>query len=207
MIEISSTAELFPHSAFVNNGRISEVENRTVPLDGIETRDDEDGFRHLVGVVVPWAGQYQMPNGVTESFHRGAFTKTLAERAKTVPLYIEHATRDQLPVGMSTDWQNTNDGLVADFRMAPTSRAEEVLRLAQVGMVSGLSVGFIPIRNRSEMRGDRQHIVRLEARLDHVGFVQTPAYDEARVVAMRHFDPDDASAAPRLARRRAEFLT
>ena len=69
-------------------------------------------------------------------------------------------------------------------------------------MVSGLSVGFRPIRNRSEKRNDRPHVVRLEAALDHVGFVATPAYDDARVLSVRAFDPDDVDHAPRLARWR-----
>lgn len=186
---------------------MTSVENRTIPFDGIETRTDGDGYRHLVGVVVPWAGEYRMPSGVTESFERSAFTKTLAERGDQIPLYQQHESRTTLPVGTSISWENTADGLIADFRMARTERAREVLELADDGMVSGLSVGFVPIRNRSEMRGDRQHIVRVEARMDHVGFVAVPAYGDARVLAVRHFDPDDASAAPRLARRRAEFLT
>ena len=186
---------------------MNELENRTVPFDGIETRTDDDGYRHLVGVVVPWAGEYRLPSGVTESFERGAFAKTLQERGDRIPLYQQHESRTTLPVGTSVSWQNTDDGLIADFRMARTERAREVLELAEDGMVSGLSVGFVPIRNRSEMRGDRQHVVRVEARLDHVGFVAQPAYDDARVLAVRHFDPDDDQTAPRLARWRGTFLT
>jgi HK97 family phage prohead protease len=179
-----------------------EMEQRTVAFDGIETRTDGDGFRHLVGIVVPWSGTYRMPNGVTESFERSAFTKTLAERGDRIPLYQQHATSDTLPVGTSVSWENTADGLVADFRMARTERAAEVLSLAEDGMVSGLSVGFIPIRNRQETRNDRPHVVRVEARIDHVGFVAKPAYDDARVLAVRQFDPDNEDHAPLLARWR-----
>lgn len=183
-----------------------ELETRTVPLAGVETRTDDDGARHLVGVVVPWAGTYEMPNGVTESFERNAFTKSIAERGDRIPLYQQHATRETLPVGTSASWENTADGLVCDFRMARTTDAENVLNLAADGHVSGLSVGFVPIRNRSEMRGDQRHVVRVEARLDHVGFVAVPAYDDARVLTVRHFDPDDADHAPRLARWRGMLL-
>ena len=184
---------------------MSELETRTVAFDGMETRTDDDGFRHLVGVVVPWAGEYRMANGMTESFERSAFAKTLQERGDKIPLYQQHESRSTLPVGNSVEWQNTNDGLVADFRMARTERAAEVLSLAADGMVTGLSVGFVPVRSRTETRGDTRHIVRVEARMDHVGFVSQPAYDGARVLAVRHFDADDPATAPRLARWRSAF--
>jgi hypothetical protein len=179
-----------------------EIQTRHIELAGLETREDDDGFRHLVGVVVPWHGTYTMPNGTTESFARTAFDKSVQERGDRIALYQQHATTDTLPVGNAVEWSNTADGLVADFRMARTARADEVITLAEDGLVSGLSVGFRPIRNRSEKRNDRPHVVRLEAALDHVGFVATPAYDDARVLAVRAFDPDDEQHAPRLARWR-----
>lgn len=179
-----------------------DLETRTVQWQGVETRTDDDGFRHLVGVVVPWAGQYKLPNGAIESFERGAFTKTLQERGTSIPLYQQHESRSTLPVGQAVEWRNEPEGLICDFKMARTRDADDVLTLAQDGMVTGLSVGFIPVRSRTETRGDQQHIVRLEARLDHVGFVAQPAYDDARVLAVRHFDPDDEAQAPLLARWR-----
>ena len=89
---------------------MTEIETRTVTFDGIETRTDDDGFRHLVGIVVPWDGEYHMPNGLTESFERGAFTKTLQERGDRIPLYQQHESRSTLPVGNSVNWENTADG-------------------------------------------------------------------------------------------------
>jgi hypothetical protein len=41
--------------------------------------------------------------------------------------------------------------------------------------------------------------------MDHVGFVAQPAYDGARVLAVRHFDADDPEIAPKLARWRGAF--
>lgn len=186
---------------------MKDLETRTVAWQGVEIRTDENGFRHLDGVVVPWAGRYTLPNGSIESFERGAFTKTLQERGNTIPLFQQHESRSTLPVGQAVEWRNEPDGLHATFKMARTRDAEDVLNLAQDGMVTGLSVGFIPVRSRTETRGDQQHVVRLEARLDHVGFVSQPAYDGARVLAVRNFDPDDEEQAPALARWRGIWLT
>ena len=175
------------------------LETRTVELEYLELRDDDDGH-HLVGIVAPWhstfdAGEY------LETFHRTVFDKSITERGTRIPLLEQH-DRNKHPVGMSLSWENTNDGLVADFRLANTPRADESRQLVLDNMVTGLSVAFQPIRNRTETRDGRRHVQRLEARLDHVGLVTSSAYSEAKVLAVRAYDPDDPHVAPRLAKWR-----
>jgi HK97 family phage prohead protease len=175
------------------------LETRTVELEYLELRDDDDGH-HLVGIVAPWhstfdAGEY------LETFARTVFDKSIQERGTRIPLLEQH-DRNKHPVGMSLSWENTNDGLVADFRLANTPRADESRQLVLDNMVTGLSVAFQPIRNRTETRDGRRHVQRLEARLDHVGLVTASAYSEAKVLAVRAYDPDDPQVAPRLAKWR-----
>ena len=175
------------------------LETRTVDLEYLELRDDDDGH-HLVGIVAPWhstfdAGEY------LETFARTVFDKSIQERGTRIPLLEQH-DRNKHPVGMSLSWENTNDGLVADFRLANTPRADESRQLVLDNMVTGLSVAFQPIRNRTETRDGRRHVTRMEARLDHVGLVTASAYSEAKVLAVRAYDPDDPQVAPRLAKWR-----
>ena len=175
------------------------LETRTVELEYLELRDDDDGH-HLVGIVAPWhstfdAGEY------LETFARTVFDKSIQERGTRIPLLEQH-DRNKHPVGMSLSWENTNDGLVADFRLANTPRADESRQLVLDNMVTGLSVAFQPIRNRTETRDGRRHVTRMEARLDHVGLVTASAYSEAKVLAVRAYDPDDPHVAPRLAKWR-----
>ena len=175
------------------------LETRTVELEYLELRDDDDGH-HLVGIVAPWhstfdAGEY------LEKFARTCFDKSIAERGTRIPLLEQH-DRNKHPVGMSLSWENNNDGLVADFRLANTPRADESRQLVLDNMVTGLSVAFQPIRNRTETRDGRRHVTRMEARLDHVGLVTASAYSEAKVLAVRAYDPDDPQVAPRLAKWR-----
>ena len=178
---------------------MNELETRTIELAGIELRDDDDGH-HLVGIVAPWHSTYDTGRYI-EKFGQSVFDKSIAERGDRIPLLEAH-NRDRNPIGMAVKWEKTNHGLVADFRLARTARGEEARTLALDGMVTGLSVGFHPIRNKTTTVEGRQQIERLEARLDHVGFVTAPAYAEAQVVAVRAFDPDDKELAPRLARWR-----
>ena len=180
------------------------IETRTVELEYLELRDDDDGH-HLIGIVAPWhttfdAGEY------VEAFARTAFDKSIAERGLKIPLLEQH-DRNRHPVGMSMSWETTADGLLADFRLANTSRADESRQLAAEGMVTGLSVAFQPVRNKTETRDGRRHVTRVEARLDHVGLVTAAAYGEAKVLAVRSYDPDDPDVAPRLARWRHLLAT
>jgi HK97 family phage prohead protease len=176
------------------------LETRTVELEYLELRDDDDGSHHLVGIVAPWHSTFDAGDYI-EQFAKTVFDKSIAERGTKIPLLEQH-DRNRHPVGMSMSWENTNDGLVADFRLANTPRADESRQLVVDNMVTGLSVAFQPIRNRTETRDGRRHVQRLEARLDHVGLVTSSAYSEAKVLAVRAYDPDDPHVAPRLAKWR-----
>lgn len=105
---------------------------------------------------------------------------------------------------MSVRWEKSAEGLIGEFKLAPTPRGEEARTLAATGMVTGLSVGFLPIRNRTSTVNGRQHIARLEAKLDHVGLITTgrQAYSDAKVLSVRAYDPDDPETAPLLAKWR-----
>ena len=148
------------------------IETRAVEGE-LEIRDDlDDDYRHLIGIVVPWNATYKMPDGRTESFDPAAFDKSVKARGDRIPLFQNHETTLAMPVGMAVSFTNRQDGLLADFKMARTLRGDESTSLARDRFVTGLSVGFRPIRNRSERRGDTDHVVRLEAALDHVGLLR-----------------------------------
>jgi len=183
---------------------MSELITRTLEVAALELREGDDGH-HLVGVVAPFHATYDAGTFV-EDFAPGVFDKSIAERGTRIPLLEQH-DHGRNPIGMAVSWEKTNDGLVGDFRLARTTRGDEARQLALDGMVTGMSVGFHPIRNKTQNREGRQYVTRLEARLDHVGFVTAPAYSEAQVVSVRAFDPDDPEVAPRLARWRHLLAT
>lgn len=178
---------------------MSELETRTIEFSDLETRTDNDGH-HIVGLVVPWKSSFDAGRFI-ETLSSSVFDKSIQERGNRIPLLEQHDTQRH-PIGMAVKWDKTADGLIADFRLANTARGEEARTLASEGMVTGLSVGFIPVRNKTTQVDGRQHITRLEAKLDHVGLVNQPAYSEARVLSTRAYDPDDETIVPRLARWR-----
>lgn len=184
---------------------MNPLETRFLDLgSALELREDSDGFHYLTGLVAPWSATYEFEPNVTEEFAPGVFSKSIRERGDKIPLLEQHST-DRFPIGQSVAWEETSEGLVAEFRLARTPRAEEARQLALDGDVQGMSVGFRPIRNRVEKRSGKKHVLRVEAMLDHVGMVNRSAYPTARVLAVREFDPDDPQSAPNLARARARL--
>ena len=142
-----------------------------------------------------------------ETLAPGVFKKSIAQRGDRIGLKEQHG-RDRFDIGRSSIWEDTSDGLVGTFKLAGTDRAREALTLIREGFLDGLSVGFRPLRNRVTDEGGRRHVARLDAALDHVGLVHSPAYDTARVLEARDddqvpFDPDSVLCAPNLARYRA----
>lgn len=182
---------------------MSNYEIRTVEFAHFEVREGEDGH-HLVGIVAPFGALYDAGRYM-ERFAPTAFDKSIKERGTRIPLLEQHAT-DRLPIGMATNWQKTNDGLIGDFLLARTARGEEARQLAMDGMVTGFSVGFIPVRNQTDEMNGKPLITRQEVKLDHVGFVRNPAYAEAQLVSVRSYDPDDPETAPRLAKWRGLII-
>jgi len=174
------------------------IETRTIEFAGLETRDETDGH-YLTGLVAPIHGQYDNTNYI-ETFTSNTFDKSIKERGNNIPLLEQHDTT-AFPIGMSVRWEKSSEGLIGEFKLASTPRGEEARTLAADGMVTGLSVGFIPVRNKTTTVNGRQNIQRLEAKLDHVGLITTgrQAYGDAKGLAVRAYFPDDEEIVPRLA--------
>ena len=177
------------------------IETRTIEFAGLETRDTDDGH-YLTGIVAPFQSTYDNQSYI-ETFTSSKFDKSTSERGQNIPLLEQHDT-SRHPIGMSVRWEKSAEGLIGEFKLAPTPRGEDARTLAAEGMVTGLSVGFVPIRNRTSTVNGRKHIERLEAKLDHVGLITTgrQAYSEAKVLSVRAYDPDDPLTAPLLAKWR-----
>ena len=153
------------------------IETRTIEFAGLETRDPDAGH-YLTGIVAPFQSTYDNQSYI-ETFTSSTFDKSTSERGQNIPLLEQHDT-SRHPIGMSVRWEKSAEGLIGEFKLAPTPRGEEARTLAAEGMVTGLSVGFVPIRNRTSTVNGRKHIERLEAKLDHVGLSQQAARHTAK---------------------------
>jgi uncharacterized protein len=176
-------------------------------------RDDDGGDagdgRTLVGLAVPFDTELEVSDwwdDYTEVFRKGAFAKTIRDRAKPVPLLAHHAHR-ALGIGRAVRLEETDAGLEADFHLtAGVQQADEVLALVKDDAIWGLSIGFQPVQHR-ETKGNertppsyRDLVERTEVVLREVSVCNFPAYESAGISAVR----GAAGARPTLADLAAE---
>lgn len=158
------------------------TEFTVVPL---ELRRAAGSDKHeLEGVCVPYGRTSMKTEHVQgERFLPGAFA-SLTSGAPKVRLRDAHVQlgEERRPVGIATEFRDTPDGLVGRFRFYDTPEGRGAWENVVEETYGGLSVGFMPVQDRKGADGAREI---LKAKLHHVALVDEPAYEEARVLAVR----------------------
>jgi uncharacterized protein len=161
----------------------------------LSVRDEDQGGdgRTLVGLAVPYDEELEVSDfwdEYTEVFRKGAFAKTITDRAQPVPLLVAHEHRT-LPIGAATTLAETDAGLEAQFHLSATARADEVLELVRDRAISGLSIGFQPVQQRvtkgsaRDPAAHRDLVERTEVNLREVSICNFPAFAGAGVTGVR----------------------
>lgn len=155
--------------------------------------DAGDG-RTLVGLAVPFDTELEVSDlwdDYTEVFRKGAFAKTIRDRAKPVPLLVHHQHR-ALGIGRATKLTETDAGLAAEFHLTEgVQLADETLALVKDEAIGGLSIGFEPVQHRETKGPNREPpagldlIERTEVNLREVSICNFPAYVDAGVTGVR----------------------
>lgn len=162
------------------------MELREYRFSDYEIRAEGDG-RTLVGVCVPFDTETRIGNRYTEVIRKGAFAKTTQERAQRVKLLAMHDGQ-RLPLGAAQRLEETNDGLLGEFRVSRTTAGDEALELVRDGALDSFSIGFIPVAARDKWNTDKTYVERNEVKLLEVSLVAFPAYDDAKVIGIRSGD-------------------
>lgn len=161
--------------------------------------DSTESGRFLEGRAVPY-NRWADIGWFRERFVPGAFTKSIREAAKKLPLLLWHDNRS-FPIGVTDEWRDNDAGLDVVWRLdVDDPRAVEAARKAREGMLTGLSIGFAPIMKPQKDAQGREFdanntididdmgvmsITRHEARLLEVSLTPTPAYAGAKVALVR----------------------
>lgn len=159
-----------------------EILTRVQPIADLEIRGDG---RTVVGVAMPFDTPAEIREGVdrfVEVFRRGAFEKTIRERGDRVKALAQHDAR-ALPLGRATKLTEDARGLQAEIRISRTRAGDEALTLVKDGALDSFSIGFSPVRD--QWSNDGSKVERLEVSLREVSLVAFPAYEDARVLAVR----------------------
>ncbi len=116
----------------------------------------------------------------------GAFSKSLAahKAAGTRPAMLAHHDLSR-PVGVWTEMRETSAGLEVIGKLTLGVRdADEVYALASDGALTGLSIGYVPVKQRPASDA----IELLEIDLKEVSLVAVPSNDRTRIVAVKEIE-------------------
>lgn len=124
----------------------------------------------------------------------GSFAQsTKAGSGKGLPLLLFHDNRS-FPIGRAEGWAHDGGGLDGVWKLSESDEAQRAAIAADAGELTGLSVGFSPIRSAWEYVDDwnpdlgpdhMDRVERLESRLLEVSLTPTPAFVDAAVTAVR----------------------
>lgn len=193
------------------------AERRTFETIEIKQLETTDRMTMLSGIAVPYETMTDI-GPFYESIERGAFSKSINESARALPLLLEHGGGRQLPIGSAESWSDDVDGLRGTWRLTDTEPAQEAARAVRDGVLNFMSIGFMPnaarIReawvNVRTIDGDtirKRHLIHTEGRLLETSLVATPAYANATIEWVRSAlagpDPFIQNAPERKATRRA----
>lgn len=148
----------------------------TLERTTFQIRSVNEDERTIEGIAAPYGEQIDA-GGYYEVFERGAFGEV-----KNVRLYSEHDHLDRrAPIGMVTKGEDTDEGFRITARISKTPKGDEVYELVRDGVLQNFSVGFTPVEDSVE----EDTIVRKKVDLREVSVVAFPAYESAKILAVR----------------------
>lgn len=172
--------------------------NEEILLRNDATLTDVDVKLRIIDLIaVPW-------EQVTDVVWRGESWKEvfacsafdgLEASAGRIIVNREHTKGDTVGKVVRVDTKDAR-GLITQVKIAATPRGDETLALAAEDMIAP-SVGYF-VKRASDVDLDKQTRMRRVRRafLDHLSLVESPAYEGARVLAVRAGSPplvEDAS--------------
>lgn len=149
-------------------------------------------------VVIPYEDPAMVGWGdrmVQETIARGAFDG-IQRRPNRVPVNVDHQETVQHTIGRAIAFHpSREEGLVAEIKIARTDLGNDTLELAADGDL-GASAGFKPMDDGVEWENQDAYRVT-KAWLRHIAMTPIPAYEGARVLAVRSRD-EPAGGEPRV---------
>lgn len=150
------------------------------------TLAEGDG-RTIEARIVPYGVEATVADPPTFRPYRERFAQGAFERQVSAPdrvrvwLNFEHEAGLRGIVGHGVQLRDSPDGLDGVFRVHENPDGDKALSLVRDGLLTGLSMEFAAQRSRN-VDGV---VERVRAHIDKVSLCRTPAYEDARVLAVR----------------------
>jgi phage head maturation protease len=139
-------------------------------------------------IVTPYETEALVPIGgrmVTEIFSRGAYDG-IERRANRIRANRDHMRERTVGRAIALH-PNREEGLVAVLRIARTELGDETLQLADEDCLDA-SAGYLPMPG-GEKWESRNRMRVTKAWLGHIALTPEPAYEDAKVLAVRNAEP------------------
>lgn len=117
---------------------------------------------------------------------RGAFSRTLKGRVSEIKLLWQHQQEE--PIGVFTTIAEDANGLYVEGKLLmQVQRAKEAHALLMEGAISGLSIGYSPVRYAIDEKTGVRKLAEVE--LWEISLVTFPANDAAHVTVVKQSGP------------------
>jgi HK97 family phage prohead protease len=120
----------------------------------------------------------------TEVFRRGSHERALRAGAGRIPFVYNHSESFGDRMGVLTRFWETDEGLYGSLRFDASKLG--AVTDAVTSSHSGISIAFVSVVPRAFTERDGSTVERRSVILEHVAAVNTPAYADARVLAVRN---------------------
>jgi HK97 family phage prohead protease len=120
----------------------------------------------------------------TEVFLQGAFERALRAGAGRIPFVYNHSESFADRMGVLNRFWETKEGLYGGLRFDQSKLG--AVQDAVTSSHSGISIAFLSVVPRAFSERQDSIVERRSVILEHVAAVNTPAYADARVLAVRN---------------------
>ena len=152
-----------------------------------------DANRRIIsGKIVPF-GEVGSTNVGKVVFEKGSIQIPSVSKIK---LLAQHDKTASGVIGRMQNYQESNDGIYASFKVSASRDGENYLVKASEGLLDGLSVGVEVISSKDQKDGS---LLVTSARLYEVSLVESPAFDNARVLDVAAEEAEEISEAVEVA--------
>lgn len=149
---------------------------RAFDLEIRQAPDAEDSGREIEAIGVPYDREIEYFPGFFERFEPGSVADEGA--------ILRYGHRE--PLGLILDASDATEGRKIHARISQTNRGSEVATLLQDGVLTKVSIGFIPQVWTDEERADGTHRTYTKVRALEYSIVEFPAYEDAEITDVRH---------------------
>jgi phage prohead protease, HK97 family len=143
--------------------------------------------RTVTGIAVPWDTPVEVRDWWLGETYLEQVARGAVEDAGDVKLFAEHRE----VIGRVVSHRDTDEGWEITARISETTRGDDVYTLLRDGVLDRFSIGFEPLEHveTRDPQTDRLTITRTRIRVREVSLVPFPAYEDAKVTAVRSAEP------------------